>query len=249
MPRFKEQAICIRHIDWSETSQIVALLTKDHGVIRGVAKGAKRMSPGSIARFSGGIELLTVGQACGLIKPSAELANITEWDLQRSFWHLREDLHAQYLGTYAADLVGSMLAEHDAHPVIFDALCDFLAAIETPAARNTALLRFQWLLLSDCGYQPELHRDVRGDHELPKARSYTFHAREGGFSMDDLKKHDTWKVRRQTLELLRLLSINGDAPPIDEDTASIDRANRLLCVYARAILDRELPTMKFVLGK
>ena len=32
-----------------------------------------------------------------------------------------------------------------------------------------------------------------------------------------------------------------------EDAKAIERANRLLCVYARAILDRHLPTMDFVL--
>ena len=33
--------------------------------------------------------------------------------------------------------------------------------------------------------------------------------------------------------------------PADEESAR--RANRLLCAYARATLDRELPTMKFIL--
>src|SRR5690606_38853363 len=97
MPRFKDQAICIRHFDWSETSQIVALLTEQHGKIRAVAKGAKRTSPSSVQRYSGGIELLTLGQAVGLIKSSTDLANLTEWDLQEPFSHLRRNLEAQRL--------------------------------------------------------------------------------------------------------------------------------------------------------
>ena len=77
MPRFKDQAICIRHIDWSETSQIVALLTEQLGIIRAVAKGSRRTSPGSVQRYSGGVELLTLGQAVGMIKSSVDLASLT----------------------------------------------------------------------------------------------------------------------------------------------------------------------------
>ena len=102
MARFKEDAICIRYLDWSETSQIVVLLTREHGKLRGLAKGSKRTSPGALARYSGGIELLTLGQVVGLTKPTSELATITEWDLQDPYPHLRRDLSAQHLGLYAA---------------------------------------------------------------------------------------------------------------------------------------------------
>ena len=130
MPRFKDQAICIRHIDWSETSQIVALLTENHGLVRGIAKGAKRTSPSSVQRYSGGIELLTLGQTVGMIKPTAELANLTEWDLQQPYWNLRQNLKAQQLALYGADLAGAMLAEHDAHPVVFCAMRTLLGELD-----------------------------------------------------------------------------------------------------------------------
>jgi DNA repair protein RecO (recombination protein O) len=122
MPRLKDQAICIRLFDWSETSQIVALLTEHHGKVRGLAKGSKRTSPGAVARFSGGIEMLTQGQIVWISKPSVELATLTEWDLQNPYRHLRQDLTAQRLSLYAADLTGALLAEHDPHPNVFAAL-------------------------------------------------------------------------------------------------------------------------------
>ena len=45
MPTITDNAICIRRWDYSETSQTVSLLLRNHGVIRGLVKGAKR--PGS----------------------------------------------------------------------------------------------------------------------------------------------------------------------------------------------------------
>lgn len=250
MPRFKDQAICIRHFDWSETSQIVALLTEQHGKIRAVAKGAKRTSPSSVQRYSGGIELLTLGQAVGLIKSSTDLANLTEWDLQEPFWHLRRNLEAQRLSLYAADLVNALLAERDAHPVTFHALRKLLTDLAMPEARQMALLRFQWTLLDDSGYRPELDRDVQRDTPLAAARSYTFDATAGGLTVEPGDERNSWKVRSETIALLKRIAAAGhDVQVGDENPEAVRRANRLLCVYARAIIDRQLPTMAFVLGE
>jgi len=243
MPRYKDQAICIRHIDWSETSQVVVLLTQEHGKLRGLAKGSKRQSPSSVQRFSGGIELLTQGQVVAVTKRTAELATITEWDLQNDYHYLRKDFLGQRQAMYAADLCNAMLADEDAHPGAFVALADYLHRISEPAQQATALLRFQWALLEDCGYRPELETDVRQGGALGKAKAYTFDPTAGGLTTGN--GIDDWRVRASTVALLRKLLV---AEAIEEESDdSIERANRLLCVYARAILDKELPTMGVVL--
>ncbi|MHC4100282.1 MAG: DNA repair protein RecO, partial [Planctomycetota bacterium] len=56
MPPVTDNAICIRRWDYSETSLTVSLFLRNHGVVRGMAKGAKR-ARGS---FEGGIDLLTL---------------------------------------------------------------------------------------------------------------------------------------------------------------------------------------------
>ena len=227
---------------------MVGLLTEGHGKISGLAKGSKRMSPGAVARFSGGIELLTLGQIVGVIKPSAELATLTEWDLQQPFFHLRRDLAAQRLAMYAADLAHAMIADHDAHPASFTALSHCLSGLADPAGRDAALLCYQWALLADCGYRPQIECDAQTGKELADQATYVFDAQSGGITCE--KSNSTaqddagpWRVRRETVAVLRAAA-HGHveaAPPV------VRRANRLLCVYARAILDRQLPTMALVL--
>lgn len=264
MPRFKDQAICIRHIDWSETSQIVALLTEHHGLLRGLAKGSKRTSPSAVARYCGGIELLTQGQAVGMTKPTAELATITEWDLQQPYHHLRQSLRAQRLAMYGADLAAAMLADHDPHPRAFAALARLLDGLSDPARHGEALLGYQWRLLEDAGYRPQLDRDVRTgkpieaviaqDQANPAVSRYTFDPRGGGLTVvAKAIENGSWRVRPATVTLLGRLAAGGEVsaaegmPGGGELQECIGRANRLLCAYARAILDRELPTMAYVL--
>ena len=245
MPRFKDQAICVRHIDWSESSQIVALLTQEHGKVRGLAKGSKRMSPGIVARFSGGVELLTGGQVVATTRPTTDLATITEWDLQQPNYHLHENLSAQRLALYAADIVNAILADHDPHTEVFTAMHVFLERLAEPDHHPSTLLRFHWSILQNCGYRPQLDEDVVAGGPLERSNVYRFDPHRGGFTGAGADASSSaWGVRHQTVEVLRRTAEGK----VDGSTEVIDRANRLLCVYLRAILDRQLPTMAHVLN-
>lgn len=240
MPRIKDQAICLRLVDWSESSQIVELLTREHGKVRGLAKGSKRFAPSSIARFSGGMELMTAGELVANHKPSVELLNITEWDLQQPWWHIRKNLKCYQLGMYAIDLTAQLLTDHDPHPITFEALFEFLKNITDDANLQQALLQLQWTLLSDAGYQPQLDHDVHSGKELSNKPTYQFDALAGGLT--NQSSLNTWGVRKQTVDLLRQLDDEDDI-----DFEGAERANKLLCSYARTILDKQLPTMAYVL--
>ena len=137
MPAAADQAVCIRHWDWSETSQTVSLITRDHGLVRGLAKGARREK----SSFSGGIDLLTRGQAMFIVKPTADLAAITAWDLQETFPAIRRSLPTFYTAMYIADLTQHALHERDPHPALFDQLLAALRGLGTPDQSAHALLR------------------------------------------------------------------------------------------------------------
>lgn len=250
MPRVKDQALCLRLLDWSQSSQIVTLLSQQHGKFTGLAKGAKRASPGSVARFSGGFELLTRGQVLAAVKETGELAAITEWDLQETFPHLRRSLRAHHFALYAADLANALLADLDVHPLMFDALNDFLTDLASPHPGQLApaLLRFQWRALADAGYQPQLDRDVATGSDLPAAPAYVFDAVAGGFTLPAANLENRpgrWPARPQTLATLRHAAA-GQLQALDPQ--DVARAVRLLCSYTTALLDRELPTLPFVLA-
>ncbi|MEO0476538.1 MAG: DNA repair protein RecO [Planctomycetota bacterium] len=245
MPRFTDNAICIRDLDWSESSQVVVLLTEGHGKVRGLAKGSRRNSPSAIAKFSGGINLLSQGQTIMTTKPATQLASVTEWDLQNDHYHLRTDLRAQWTAMYAADVTGAMLADEDPHPNAYQAMRTLLEALSDKDATAQALLRFQWALLVDTGYRPELELDVESGQALPKAKAYSFDPKLGGLTTRNGIQDEQWRVRANTVELLRAVS-NGQATDTYTEDA-FDRANRMLCTYFRALIDRQLSTMDFLL--
>jgi DNA repair protein RecO (recombination protein O) len=241
MPTIKDQAVCLRRWDFSETSQTVSLLLREHGVVRGLAKGAKRER----GRFSGGIDVLTAGEVVAITKPGRQLATLTDWNLRTSWTVVRRDLAANRIGLYAVDLAHQMLAEHDGHPRLFDALIDLLDALQAGDDKWTALLRFQWVLLSETGYTPQLERFADTDQAAPSGTpTLGFSAAAGGI-VEDTGGADRWRVRTATIELIRQIA-RGKADTLASDEANLQRANRLLAAYIREVIGDEPPAMHWL---
>jgi len=239
-----DMGVCIRQWDWSETSQTVSIFGRDIGIVRGLAKGSKREN----ARFSGGLEVMTRAEFIVSLKPTEGLMTLAAWDLQETFPAARLSLSAFYAGMTMLDLIHHAIREQDPHPPLFDALLESLRGLGTPASDRLALLRLLWAVLSETGHQPELMLDVNSGKELEPARSYAFNARMGGLTRDAGEGGDgIWRVRSETVELLRGVSVGrGDGTP---DVPGVERATKLLALYFREVFACELPSMKVWLGK
>ncbi len=225
----------------------MSLLCRSSGIMRGLAKGAKRAG----GRFSGGIDLLTCGEVVAIVKPGRELSTLTDWSLQRTWRSLRIDLAANQVAYYMADLVQRLLAAGDPHPSVFDAIIEGLDAIESGRSPHLAALTFQWMLLEDLGYRPRLDLDDGAPVTV------SFIADTGSFSV--APGNGGWKVRRSTVEFLvrtaelvdahrqggrgreaSAMFAHLDAAPKD----SVARGNRLLAAYLRHIVGAPLGTMR-----
>ncbi len=241
MPTIQDQGLCIRHWDWSETSQTVSILTREHGVLRALAKGSKREN----ARFSGGVELLTLAALQAIVKPHTELATLTEWDLVELFPALRRSLDRFHAAMYIADLLQHGVRDSDPHPGLFDAslaalrsLGD-LTSLETGLSIEPCLLRFQWALLVEMGYTPVLDRDAAAGGPLPTAGRYLFSPQLGGLVTGPAPQGPSWGVRAQTVECLRAIAGTG----AEIDAQACRRANRLLASYIRELLGEQVGSL------
>ena len=241
MPTVHDEAFCIRVWDWSETSQTVSLFCRTHGVVRGLAKGAKRDD----TRFSGGFELLTKGQVGMIIKSSDAMATLTSWDLSQTFPSARANLPAFYSAMAMLELVHHMVRDHDPHPILFDSLGTAAADLANPDRTIASLTEFLWSVLVESGYRPELDRDVRTSTPLDKSSPLAFDAKLGGFKRwEKGGAEEGWRARPQTLEILRNLAENKPVTGAAEDVL---RAGKLLYAYVRETAGMPMPTVELAL--
>lgn len=232
MPVRHDEAVCIRHWDYSETSQTVGLYSRGAGLMRAIAKGARRPR----GAFGGGIDLLTRGEFGAITSSGSELASMVDWTLVETFPHLRVSIESNRVAYYAADMIGRMSVLHDPHPDLYDALVQLL---RDAASGAPAILRFQWVLLSESGWQPRLDA-----HGAPADGVVAFDPRSGGTVPGS--PDGSWKVRVSTIDAIRAF-IEGQQLPAGA-TAPMDRANRLLAAYLRDMLGTEPDTMRLLFG-
>lgn len=254
MPTQADEALCIRVWDWSETSQTVSLFCRSLGVLRGLAKGSKR----DHAKFSGGLDILTRGHVVAITKSNESLATLTSWDLLEIFPAARRSLSAFYISCYMLDLVHHAVRDADPHPTLYDSLLAALRLAQNPAHAPAALLLFQWSALIDLGYMPDLYTDIRSAAPLAEAPGpLAFDPRRGGFTSSLSAEDAPWRVRPETLQLLRSLKVLSpsraeSAPqnhrgssthlldnPLLVEHDGVTRANRLLGAYFRELLGVE----------
>src|SRR5688500_6513039 len=94
MPLVRDQAVCLRVMPYSETSQILSLFTREHGRVRLIAKGATRRTKAGKSKFDGGLDLLDSGDAVFSFAPERDLSILAEWRLRDGHLGLRRDLRA-----------------------------------------------------------------------------------------------------------------------------------------------------------
>ena len=149
----KALALVVRGTDWSESSRIATLFTREFGKVRALAKGGRRLK----SNFDVAFDLLTVCQIVFLRKASGGLDLLTEARVEERFPAVRQNLAALYAGYYVAELLSDGTQDYDPHPELFDAAVSALRGLAEPGASPLAAVSaFELVWLQELGYSPRL---------------------------------------------------------------------------------------------
>ena len=176
MPTYTIHAVNLATFNLGETDKIITMFSAERGIVRAVAKGARK--PG--AKIAGRSEPLNASKL--LLAKGRNLDIITQVEGIASFSNLRKDLTKLSFGLYYAELTqhfGQDLGEDSAS--YFDHLCRSLSALAESEVDPTLLcLRFELHLLSILGIKPELDLCVSCRDPLTEYRLSYFHHDSGG---------------------------------------------------------------------
>jgi DNA repair protein RecO (recombination protein O) len=157
--------LVIRFTDYSETSRIVTLYTRELGKVRALAKGGRRLK----SNFESALDLLTVCSMVLFRKPGRGLDLVTEARVVERFAVLTRQLEALYAGYYLAELLNEFTQEEDPHPLLFDAAVETLRQLGSQPATAELVLRFETRLLRELGFAPILQSCAACHQALPEA--------------------------------------------------------------------------------
>jgi DNA repair protein RecO (recombination protein O) len=244
MPQITTLAIVLSALRYSETSKIVRLATRDHGVQSAIAKGALRPK----SRFGAALQLLSEGQAQLLLKEHRELHILTAFDLGRLHVGLALDLERYAVACALAEVM-LRFAPPDPHPDSFDLLRRALDELEVaPMAGVEALgYRLLWQLVSVLGFAPSIDACVIDGTPLGPEGPLPFSTRDGGAlcPVCSAQPGATQLPERARADLVALLDPSAELPVLDEKHGAAHR--RLLARYIQYHLAEgaELPALEF----
>ena len=178
-------AYVLHRYDWSETSLILDLFTRNRGRIAVAAKGAKR--PYSQLRSV----LLPFQRIAATVGKQAEDAQAEVLTLRGAEWAGLDATPVLpparlFAGFYLNELLMKLLARGDAHPVLFDGYAATLRSLATADefGEQIGLRAFELVLLKAIGLLPELDRVTATQRRLDADAPYQLHGDRGVVESD-----------------------------------------------------------------
>ena len=149
----KTQAVVLRSIRYGEADRIVHLYTPMRGRVGAIAKGVRRAR----SRFGGRLEPFFRLDLV-LHEGRGELLTVTAAETVDGHARLRDDAGALDAAARACDTVSRLFETGEAHPEVFNLLCNELALLDREPARATRAnqLAFRLKLLLAAGLAPHL---------------------------------------------------------------------------------------------
>lgn len=152
MPIYESESLVLKSHNLAEADRIVVFFTRVHGVVRGVAKGAKRLN----SRFGSLLEPFTIVNLEYFEKEERELVSIRHVDLVRSFFDEASNPAVLHTYSYIADLLIAFVPPRDANEKLYRMI---KACVESGGNTTVELaairLYFELWLLRLGGYLPD----------------------------------------------------------------------------------------------
>ena len=172
----KATALVLKVVDFSETSAIVTLFTREFGKLSGLAKGARRPK----GPFESALDLLGQSRIVFLRKSSGALDLLTEAKLDKRFRPRGRNLACLYAGYYIAELLTELTDEYDPHPELYDAAVEALADLALEQLTAATVLRFELRALRSLGHLPSFDTCAECGAKAPSTGRMTFGLLAGG---------------------------------------------------------------------
>ncbi len=153
MPLYDTEALILRTYNLAEADKIVVCLSRSSGLIRGVAKGCRKLRN----RFGASLEPFTHINLSYYEKENQELVSFRHTEILKSHFNLSSDATILTGLAYMGDLLIEFSPPHQANDKLFRMAAACFDAVSNSPSDLQAILRYfeVWLLKIE-GFLPDL---------------------------------------------------------------------------------------------
>lgn len=210
----KTEAVVLTKINYSESSNIVSLFTKDYGRISAIVKGGRRPN----SKISLIVDPPNYVNVIFYKKESREIQVITGADIVNHYPKLKSDLEKIKYAYAIIELVKNLTPEHEANIKLFRGVIRIFSLFDSSNQPAKIVFgRFFLFFLSVIGYEIQIEScSVCGKSNLEEEQlSYNF---ENGILCEDCKSNyiEFFGIDRELFNLLKCLKNNIPIQNYDE---------------------------------
>ncbi len=153
MGNVESEAIVLRTYNLAEADKIVICLTRKAGLVRAVARGARRLK----SKYGAGLEPYTVIALSFYEKEGRELVSVRDAEILRSYFHLSKSAEMMTALAYMSELVLGFAPPHEPNEKLFRMVSACLEALaQAPEGAQAVTRYFEIWLLKLGGFFPNL---------------------------------------------------------------------------------------------
>jgi DNA repair protein RecO (recombination protein O) len=172
----QQAAFILHHRPFRDSSQILDVLSRDHGKLSVVARGSR----GARSRLKGVLRPFMPLSMSWVIK--SDLGTLTGAEVRGAPLSLSGD--ALLSGYYVNELILHLLHRHDPQPDIFEAYGQTIHALAGAASDVAAVLRqFEMELLRFSGYALNLNHESGTTQPLDPEQHYEYRMEQGAVAV------------------------------------------------------------------
>ena len=241
---FRASAVVVRHSDWGEADRLLTLYTREQGMVRALAKGARKIT----SRKAGHLQPFTYVTL--QLAKGRDLLIVTQAETVNAFLPLHDDLVKTSYAAYVAELLYRFSYEDEGgNPMLFRLLVETLERIEKEDDAWLSIRYYEMRLLDSVGFRPQLFECVNCGREiLPEDQYFSFTA--GGVICPRCGKGlpNLAKISVETLKYFRHFQRSSyrDASRARPSLEVQKEAEVLMQGYFTYLLERELNTPGFI---
>lgn len=234
---YRDRAVVVRTYDFAEADRVVVLLTREHGVVRAVARGVRRAK----SRFGSRVQLFVDLDV--LLYPGANLATLSGADTVHFYGSGIIEDYERYTAACAILEIAEGLAHADPDPRLYEAVVDALARMQHSPEPVLELDAFALTVMRVSGWAPQLFACAQCNAPGPH---HSFHPASGGAVCSHCRPPGSFDVDPEVLHLMWLLSEGHRGMVLDAARAHpeyLHQIHRLTVSHLRWHAEVRLPSL------
>lgn len=246
MALIETEGLILKSYSLAEADKIIILLTQHQGVIRGVAKGAKRLK----SRFGGSLEPFTIVQIQYNQKDERELVSIRQIDLVKSFFSEASNPNFLQKFAYLIELLIEFSPPHDPNENLYrmTKVCLETAAAD-PESLESLTVYFELWLLRLGGYLPNWNKCDQCRKDLNSHKKASLQINFHLLCFDCRKTQTNWIIsasQRQIFNSAQKLSPVNFVEFANKNTSDLKEISTILKRIISNIIGREVTEQKIL---